>query len=161
MSERRAVTKAIATRYARTDRAGKRAILDELCATTGWHRNHARKALGQALRPTAVRPRRPRPAVYGPDVVAALAFCWAVLGAPTGKRLAPVLGDLVPGCAGSASSRSATRPPQRWSRYPRPPLTGGTHDGAHAGNSCGTGRAAGGGGRPVDRTEAPRDWWRL
>lgn len=26
----------------------------------------------------------------------ALAFCWAVLGAPTGKRLAPMMGELVP-----------------------------------------------------------------
>jgi hypothetical protein len=31
----------------------------------------------------------------GQDVVVALRFCWAVLGAPTGKRLAPVLGELV------------------------------------------------------------------
>jgi len=70
-------------------------ILDELCATTGWHRSHARKALGRALRPKVVRPRRARPPTYGPQVVAALRFCWAVLGAPTGKRLAPVLADLV------------------------------------------------------------------
>jgi len=26
----------------------------------------------------------------------ALRFCWAVLGAPTGKRLAPVMSELVP-----------------------------------------------------------------
>jgi hypothetical protein len=30
-----------------------------------------------------------RALTYGPEVVAALRFCWAVLGAPTGKRLAP------------------------------------------------------------------------
>ena len=47
MSERRAVTKVIATCYARSDRAGKRQILGELCATTGWHRDQARKALRQ------------------------------------------------------------------------------------------------------------------
>jgi hypothetical protein len=29
------------------------------------------------------------------DVIVALRFCWAVLGAPTGKRLAPVMGGLV------------------------------------------------------------------
>jgi hypothetical protein len=95
VGQRQAVTKTIATRYKRASKADKGKILDELCATTGWHRNHARKALAQALKPKVVRARRPRPATYGPEVVAALVFCWSVLGAPTGKRLAPVLADLV------------------------------------------------------------------
>jgi hypothetical protein len=95
LGQRRAVTKAIAMRYRRSSRVEKGLILDELCATTGWHRSHARKALAGASRPRIVRERRPRPPTYGPEVVAALRFCWAVLGAPTGKRLAPVLGDLV------------------------------------------------------------------
>jgi len=95
MSQRRAVTKAIATRYRRASKADKGRILDELCATTGWHRSHARKALAESLRPRVARARRPRPPTYGPEVVVGLRFCWAVLGAPTGKRLAPVLEDLV------------------------------------------------------------------
>jgi len=96
MSQRHAVTKAIATWYERANKTDKGRILDELCATTSWHRNHARKALGQALRPRIVAPRKPRPPLYGLEVIGALRFCWAVLGAPTGKRLAPVLGELVP-----------------------------------------------------------------
>ncbi|MEO6205551.1 MAG: transposase family protein [Mycobacteriales bacterium] len=96
MGQRKAVTKAIATRYRRASKTDKGKILDELCATTGWHRNHARKALAAALQPKVVAPRRPRPPTYGPDVVTALQFCWAVLGAPTGKRLQPMMSDLVP-----------------------------------------------------------------
>lgn len=57
--------------------------------------SHARKALAQVLRPRVVRPRAARPPVYGAEVIAALRFCWAVLGAPTGKRLAAVLPELV------------------------------------------------------------------
>jgi hypothetical protein len=58
----------------------KAAILDELCATAGWHRNHVRKALGQGLVPRVVPARRPRVPKYGQDVVASLRFCWAGLG---------------------------------------------------------------------------------
>lgn len=96
MSERRAVTKAIGTRYARLDRGAKKQVLDALCARTGWHRDHARKALRLALVLKPVRPRAPRPPLYGEPVIDALRFCWAVQGTPCGRLLAAALPDLVP-----------------------------------------------------------------
>ena len=96
LAERRAVTEMTAIRYVVADRRVKSRILDELCANTGWHRNHARKALKAALRPKVVAPRRsPRPPTYGPNVIAALTACWLVLGMPAGKRLAPMSDELV------------------------------------------------------------------
>lgn len=95
LAERRAINVTAATRYQRARKREKSRILDELCANTGWHRNHARKALAAALQPKSLTPRRSRPVTYGPDVIAALTVCWTVLGMPAGKRLAPMLGELV------------------------------------------------------------------
>ncbi|WP_061000422.1 DDE-type integrase/transposase/recombinase [Mycolicibacterium mucogenicum] len=95
LAERKAVTETTAVRYLLEGKRGKSRILDELCANTGWHRNHARKALKAALAPKIVIPRSPRPLRYGPEIIAALTVCWTVLDMPAGKRLAPMLGELV------------------------------------------------------------------
>jgi len=67
LSERRAVTKTIATRYRGASRSGKGLILDELCETTGWHCSHAGNVLAGAMRPRVVRPPRARRPIYGAD----------------------------------------------------------------------------------------------
>jgi len=56
LAERRAVTETTAVRYMLASKRGKSLILDELCANTGWHRNHARKALRS--QPSSLRPLR-------------------------------------------------------------------------------------------------------
>jgi hypothetical protein len=67
MSQRRAVTKAIALRCRSASKRDKAAKLAESCALTGWHRYHARKAPRCALRPKpVVRKRTAGPPVYGP-----------------------------------------------------------------------------------------------
>nr|WP_231117613.1 hypothetical protein [Mycobacterium intracellulare] len=95
LAQRRAITETVATRYQTASKGAKGRILDELCANTGWHRSHARKALKAALVPTMVTARPARPVTYGPEVIAALTVCWTVLGMPAGKRLAPMLAELV------------------------------------------------------------------
>ena len=58
LAERRALTETTAIRYSLAGKRTKGIILDELCANTGWHRNHARKALKAALQPKIVTPRK-------------------------------------------------------------------------------------------------------
>lgn len=71
-------------------------ILDELCAKTGWHRSHARKALRAVPQRWMGSSRSPRPCRYGPEVIGALMVCWEMLRMPAGRRrLAPMLAELV------------------------------------------------------------------
>lgn len=95
MVERKAVTKETAARYRRSSKKGKGLILDELCALTGWNRDHARRALRQAAGPPKPRQPRRQVLVYGPELMAPLRKVWATLDGPCGKRLAPFMQDIV------------------------------------------------------------------
>ena len=96
MSERRAVTKKLALEYGRGSKVRKGQILDQVCELNRWHRNHARKALKQALVLRVVKERPVKQPLYGEPVITALRFLWAVQGTPCGRLLAAGLPDLVP-----------------------------------------------------------------
>src|SRR5918996_1746276 len=98
MAERRAVTKQMIARYREGSKALKGRVLDELCALTGWHRDHARKALRrEAARSGGTRTRRSprRSPTYGEEVLGPLQKVWATLDGPCGKRLAPFMAEIV------------------------------------------------------------------
>ena len=97
MAARKAITKAQLAKWPKATRAEKGAILDAICQVTGWHRDHARKAIRTALaeQEHGPRPRTPRAPVlrYGPAAIEVLTLCWAALDGPCGKRLQPALDD--------------------------------------------------------------------
>jgi len=94
MAERRAVTKQMARRYEKASKAEKGAMLDELCALTGWTRRHARRALVAVTGPRQTRARA-RTRTYGTEVLEPLTLIWATLNGPAGKRLAPFMDEIV------------------------------------------------------------------
>ena len=100
LAQRKAITTAQLDRWAKATKTEKSAILDTVVAVTGWHRDHARRAIRQGLADRArggPPPRQPRApvTVYGEDVIALLTRCWAALDGPSGKRLHPALPEVI------------------------------------------------------------------
>jgi hypothetical protein len=97
MGARREVVSAVVERYRSAKRSEKGRILDELCATTGWHRKHAVRALRQRTvtlsEVVAPRERRRR---YGATIKDALTALWEASDRVCGKRLKVMIPTLLP-----------------------------------------------------------------
>ena len=84
MGARREVLAVVAERYRTAERREKGRILDELTATTGWHRKHAVRALsGKRPEEEAARPRRRKYDVIRDSLTA----LWEASDRVCGKRL--------------------------------------------------------------------------
>ncbi|HEX3569198.1 MAG TPA: transposase family protein [Acidobacteriaceae bacterium] len=88
--------RAIYERYQREGRKGKRVILSEFCANTGYHRKYAIRLLN-GPRPQKRHPRpRPRGTSYSQETVEVLTAVWEAAGYPWSVRLKALLPNWMP-----------------------------------------------------------------
>ena len=97
MGARREVVSAVTDRYQSAERAEKGRILDALCATTGWHRKHAVRALRRSAtvgpgKMEAPGERKPR---YGATIKDAMTALWEASDRVCGKRLKVMIPTLL------------------------------------------------------------------
>ncbi len=96
MRERQAITREMARRYAKARKEQRGAMLDELCALTGYNRSYAARRLrARAHGPAPPAPRRARPRTYTSELLPALRKVWATLDRVCGKRLAAVMAPTI------------------------------------------------------------------
>ena len=88
-SKRELIT-AVRARYTLGNRTQKRQILDELVASTGYHRKYAIQLLNHPAKQGPAKPRVGH-CKYGGQVRAALERIWRIANGICGKRLVPVL----------------------------------------------------------------------
>ena len=92
MRERQAISREMARRYARATKKQRGAMLDELCALTGYNRSYAARRLrARARGPAPPTRKRLRPRTYSSELLPALRKVWATLDRVCGKRLAAVM----------------------------------------------------------------------
>lgn len=96
MSQRskREMIETIRPRYLKASKTGKQQILDELIATTGYHRKYAIRVLRHRPKPKGLKkPGRKR--IYQGEVVLVLEQIWEICGRICSKRLQPFLPEMV------------------------------------------------------------------
>jgi hypothetical protein len=98
MGARREVLSAVAERYRSARRWEKGRILDELCATVGWHRKHAVRALGRhgTAMVAGVEERRSRRRKYDATIKDAVTALCEASDRVCGKRLVVMISTLLP-----------------------------------------------------------------
>src|SRR5512139_2624544 len=86
-------------RYKKASTKGKTAILNEFCATCGFHRKHAIRVLRKFKRFTKPQPKkRGRAPLYCPDLLLKpLSRIWRTANLPCSKRLKALLPLWLPG----------------------------------------------------------------
>ena len=87
---KREMIEAIRPRYLKASKTGKEQILDELIATTGYHRKYAIRVLKHGPKPKGLQ-KPGRRKVYQGEVVQALEKIWGIYGRICSKRLHPFL----------------------------------------------------------------------
>lgn len=82
MAQRKAITQDQLARWPNAPKSEKGAILDAVCGVTGWHRDHARKAIRTMLANPETGPRQPQKPVqrYDQAAVELLTRCWGRAG---------------------------------------------------------------------------------
>lgn len=88
------LVEAIQARYLKATKAGKKQILDELIAATGYHRKYAIRVLRH--RPRTKNLKKPgKQKEYGPDVVIPLKMIWETCGCICSRRLKPFISEMI------------------------------------------------------------------
>jgi hypothetical protein len=80
--------RAIYERYRQAGRKVQKAILNEFCANTGYHRKYAIRLLNGPLPGKRRRRPRPRGVSYEPETLAVLTAVWEAVGYPWSVRFA-------------------------------------------------------------------------
>jgi hypothetical protein len=98
---KREYLEAVHLRYKKASRKGRTVILDEFCATSGYHRKHAIRLLRGFKRFTRPRPgkRGRRPVYDNPDLLLPLKRIWLAANLPCSKRLKAIIPLWRPGYA--------------------------------------------------------------